>query len=83
MKDRIITFKVDSEVEEILSRIPNKSEFIRASILQAIDCVCPVCNGTGIINHKQKKHWDEFLINHSVKRCGECDELYITCNKNS
>lgn len=81
MKDRIITFKVEPEIEKILSSIPNKSEFIRSSILQAMDCICPVCNGSGIFNPRQKKHWDDFLRHHTLTRCAECDEMYITCGR--
>ena len=79
MKQKVITFKVDPEIEELLDKIPNKSDFIRNAIVKAMDCVCPVCSGTGILNAHQKRHWENFLKEHQLVRCSECDELYIKC----
>ena len=81
MKQRVITFKVDTEVEELLNKIPNKSDFIRNSILKAMNCICPLCSGTGILNAHQKEHWDSFHKKHQIIRCDKCDELYIKCNQ--
>ena len=83
MKQKVITFKVDPEIEELLNKIPNKSDFIRNSILKAMDCICPLCSGTGILNANQKEHWDKFQEEHQVIRCHDCDELYIKCNHES
>ncbi len=83
MKQKVITFKVDPEIEDLLDSIPNKSEFIRNSILKAMDCVCPLCNGSGILNSHQKSHWDYFKKEHPITRCPECDELYLKCSHNS
>ncbi len=81
MKQKTITFKVDEDIEQLLVKIPNKSEFIRNSIIKSLDCICPLCDGSGILNTRQKSHWDQFKMNHSIERCGECDELYISCKK--
>ena len=37
MKEQVISFKVDEELFKLLNRIPNKSEFIRNSILRSLD----------------------------------------------
>ena len=79
MKQKVVSFKVDPDVEELLSRITNKSEFIRNSVLKQMECICPLCSGTGILNMKQKKHWDNLKKDHSISRCKSCDELYIKC----
>ena len=79
MKEQVITFKVDSELQEILSRIPNKSEFIRNSILEAVGNKCPLCGGSGIMSESQKHHWEEFLKHHSIEKCDKCDQIHITC----
>ncbi|HOF05505.1 MAG TPA: hypothetical protein PK175_07605 [Syntrophales bacterium] len=78
-KEAIITFKVNDDLREVISNIPNRSEFIRAAIMAALDNVCPLCNGTGILTPKQKEHWAGFARNHAVKRCEDCDELFIEC----
>ncbi len=80
MKEQIVTFKVDSELLELLNKISNKSEFIRQSILKALDNVCPLCSGTGILKATQKAHWEEFKVHHKLKKCEECNEFYLSCD---
>lgn len=80
-KERIITFKVNDDLLEVIKNIPNRSEFIRAAIMTAIENVCPLCNGTGLLTPKQKEHWENFALYHNVKRCKDCDELFIECAK--
>jgi len=78
-KEAIITFKVNEDLREVISNIPNRSEFIRAAIMTALDNVCPLCNGTGILSPKQKDLPVEFAQNHAVRRCEDCHELIIEC----
>jgi hypothetical protein len=78
-KQDIITFKVDGDLFEAIKGIPNRSEFIRGAIVSALGVLCPLCNGSGILTPNQKRHWDEFAINHSVRRCKECDESVLVC----
>lgn len=80
-KQDVITFKVDDALMEILKNIPNRSEFIRHALLQALDNVCPLCQGSGIFSPSQKRHWEDFLKGHSLKKCNKCDEVYISCDK--
>jgi len=79
MKEQTITFKVNKELQEILNRIPNKSEFIREAILEAVGNKCPLCGGSGVLHESQKKHWDEFLEHHSIEKCEACDQIHIRC----
>ena len=79
-KQEIITFKVDESLREVMKDIPNRSEFIRHAILQALDNVCPVCQGTGSLSPSQKKHWQDFAKTHPPKRCGHCDVMVLTCS---
>lgn len=78
-KGDIITFKVNEDLRDVIKNIPNRSEFIRAAIMAALDNICPLCNGTGLLTPKQKEHWEDFSRDHAVKRCDDCDELYIEC----
>jgi len=78
-KPAIITFKADEALAEALQAVPNKSEFIRAAILTALDNGCPLCQGTGILSPEQKKHWGDFLATHSVATCKDCDAVHLVC----
>ena len=78
-KDEVISFKVGSALARVIRRLPNRSQFIRAAVLSAMDHACPLCQGTGIMSPEQKKHWDSFARDHAVKHCQECDALYLSC----
>ena len=80
-KEGVITFKVNEDLLEVIRAIPNRSEFIRAAILAALENVCPLCSGAGILSPKQKAHWEAFAEHHAVVRCAECDELVMACDK--
>lgn len=79
MKEQVITFKVDKALQETLNKIPNKSEFIRNSILEALGNKCPLCGGSGILSEPQKGHWNAFLKHHSLETCKECNQVHIVC----
>ena len=78
-KDEVITFKAGASLAEAIRRIPNRSEFIRAAILSALEHACPLCQGTGLLSPEQKRHWDAFARHHRVAQCRDCDALYLTC----
>ncbi len=78
-KTEIITFKVDGSLLEAMEGIPNRSEFIRAAVLQALDSACPLCRGTGIMTPDQKSHWDAFTADHQIKECDDCHALHLIC----
>ena len=80
-KREIITFKVNESLLEAMKGIPNRSEFIRTAIMNALDSVCPVCKGTGILTPEQKNHWDAFAVDHSIELCEECHELHLVCTR--
>ena len=79
-KQEIITFKVDEDLSRLIKDLPNRSEFIRGAIFAALESICPLCNGTGILNPNQKRHWDDFTVNHSVKKCQDCNERILICS---
>jgi len=78
-KLNIITFKADKSLLEAMEGIPNRSEFIRDAVSAALDSVCPLCDGTGILTPGQKSHWNEFAVNHVIVECAECHEQYLVC----
>ena len=80
-KQEIVSFKVDGTLLEAMKGIPNRSEFIRGAILTALDSVCPLCRGTGILTPRQYEHWAVFAKDHAVKECSECHELHLVCSQ--
>ncbi|MFA7229717.1 MAG: ribbon-helix-helix domain-containing protein [Victivallaceae bacterium] len=77
----VITFKVDDALREAMEGINNRSEFIRAAILAAMDNMCPLCKGTGILNPHQLTHWKEFRKQHPLEKCDNCETWHLSCNK--
>lgn len=78
-KNTVVTFKAEEELLAALEKLPNKSEFIRSAILNALEETCPLCGGAGFLNEKQRKHWKSFAREHTLRRCGRCDSLSIEC----
>lgn len=80
MKEQVITFKVDKKLQDALNMVPNKSEFIRNSILEALGNKCPLCGGSGILSEAQKVHMNEFLRHHKIEKCSECNQILFRCD---
>ena len=80
-KHEIVTFKVDHSLLEVLKDLPNRSEFIRQAILNALDNICPLCQGTGSLSPDQKRHWERFSRSHSLEECENCHEIHLICNE--
>ena len=80
-KDEIVTFKADRSLLEAMRGIPNRSAFIRAAILAALDSTCPLCRGTGVLSPDQRRHWDDFAEDHAVTECDDCHELRVVCRR--
>ena len=78
-KAHIITFKANDTLIEALEGITNRSEFIRAAILSALEGTCPLCHGTGVLNGEQRRHWKQFSATHGVERCEECNVNHLVC----
>jgi hypothetical protein len=78
-KAEIVTFKVDASLLKAMRGVPNRSEFIRTAVLTALENVCPVCKGTGILTPNQKEHWIAFTKGHSLEECEDCHEIHLVC----
>jgi hypothetical protein len=76
----VLTFKADQSIVKLLKGVPNRSEFIRAAILEALDSVCPFCRGTGVLTPHRKKHWNDLNKHHHKKECKECHEEILVCS---
>jgi len=75
----VITFKAEPALLAAMRGIPNRSEFIRAAVLVALENLCPVCRGTGTLTPRQREHWDEFARGHSLVECQDCHEIVVVC----
>ena len=82
-KECVITFKTDASLLEALRTMPNRSDFIRAAILAALDNQCPLCRGAGLLTPNQKTHWRTFLRNHALRECADCHEVHLVCSQRS
>ncbi len=80
-KQEIVTFKVDDTLMRLMKGIDNRSEFIRRAILAALDSVCPLCRGTGVLTPKQKEHWEAFALDHTIMECEDCHEFHLICSQ--
>ena len=80
-KHTTITFKVDEALADELRKMPNRSEFIRAAILGAMENTCPLCQGTGFLSVSQRQHWEEFTAHHELRECVDCSELHLVCDR--
>ena len=80
-KEEIITLKVDATFLEALKGVSNRSEFIRSAVLAALECICPLCKGTGNLSPNQMAHWNAFSAGHPLAECGDCNELRIVCKR--
>ena len=78
-KTDLISFKVEHSLAELIDRLPNKSEFIRNALLEALANTCPLCQGTGVLTLEQSEHWKGFIEHHRVERCSECKAVYLSC----
>lgn len=77
----IITFKVPESLREAMKGIPNRSEFIRAAVVAALDSICPLCKGTGVIMPNQRPHWDLFVAEHHFEECETCNAVHVVCDR--
>ena len=78
-KAQIVTFKADESLLGALAGVENRSEFIRTALLAALENICPVCRGRGILTPNQKAHWQSFAIDHGLEECDDCHEFKLVC----
>lgn len=79
----IITFKVPESLREAMKGIPNRSEFIRTAVVAALNSICPLCKGTGVIMPSQRPHWDLFAADHHFEECETCQAVHVVCDHRS
>lgn len=80
-RQEVITFKVPESMKKAMDGIHNRSEFIRNALLMALDNLCPLCKGSGILLPNQRNHWEEFAKSHDLQKCEHCSALHLVCKR--
>ncbi len=77
-KTEVVAFKVEAELAKILESLPNKSAFIRRSIIAQLCMACPLCQGTGMVPKGLHDHYAEAIGKLNLKHCEGCgDEVKV------
>lgn len=79
VRQEIITFKADRSLLDAMAGVPNRSEFIRNAVLAALENICPLCKGRGILTANQRNHWNSFAADHGLAECDDCHEMHLVC----
>jgi hypothetical protein len=71
-KTKVVAFKVESELAELLNNLPNKSAFIRKAIAAQLGVSCPLCHGNGVIPRGLHEHYAPLLAQFNSRHCDGC-----------
>lgn len=71
-KTSVVAFKVESELAELLDKLPNKSAFIRRAIVAQLKMACPLCGGSGVVSRGVHDHYAALLPTLNARHCDGC-----------
>src|SRR5438067_5521098 len=71
-KTAVVAFKVETELADLLNKLPNKSAFIRKAIAAQLGMACPLCNGSGVVPRGVHDHFAPLLTRMSSRNCEGC-----------
>ena len=71
-KTKVVAFKVEEELADLLNKLPNKSAFIRKAIAAQLGMACPLCNGSGVVPRGVHDHFAPLLTRLSSRNCDGC-----------
>lgn len=71
-KQVVVSFRVDSHLAEMLSRLPDKSAFIREAVLKRFYDVCPLCQGHGVLPSIVAGWWATRVAETNPRKCRCC-----------
>jgi hypothetical protein len=78
LKTKVVAFKVEAELADLLAKIPNKSAFIRKAIAAQLGVACPLCHGKGVVPRGVHDHYAPLLTKFSHRNCDGCgDDLHL------
>ena len=64
----VVSFKADPELTRFLRRIPNRSEFIRTTLMAAFGHICPLCQGRGVLEQEEAERWRKLMLEANTPR---------------
>lgn len=77
-KTEVVAFKVESELADLLNKLPNKSAFIRKAIAAQLGVACPLCRGKGVVPRGIHDHFAPLLDQMNARSCEGCGhELHL------
>jgi hypothetical protein len=71
-KSKVVAFKAEEELAVFLSKLKNKSEFIRQAILAQFGVTCILCEGSGIMARGVGEHFKEVIKRNQHVQCRVC-----------
>jgi hypothetical protein len=71
-KTTVVAFKVETELAELLNKLPNKSAFIRKAIAAQLGVACPLCLGRGVVPRGIHDHYAPLLHQLNSRSCDGC-----------
>jgi hypothetical protein len=71
-KDKVVAFKVEQELADLLEKLPNKSAFIRKAIQAQLGRECPLCHGKGVVPRGVHDHYEPLLQKFNHRACDSC-----------
>lgn len=77
LKPRLVAFKVEDALADLLDRLPNKSDFIRRAVLTQLGGTCPLCFGAGIVPTGVAQHYSRMIEEHGARECDHCGESEV------
>ena len=75
-KETVVSFRVDRHLAEALTKLPDRSAFIRRAILGAFYPVCPACQGRGVLPEPSSGAIQDFMASKLPLTCECCGFAY-------
>ncbi|MBY0231970.1 MAG: hypothetical protein K2W96_22025 [Gemmataceae bacterium] len=72
--DKVVAFKVDKELADLLDNLPNKSAFIRKAIEAQLGRACPLCAGKGVVPRGVHDHYAPLIKANAQHPCDHCGD---------
>ena len=69
---KVVAFKVEEDLADLLNKLPNKSAFIRKAIAAQLGVACPLCQGKGVVPRGVHDHFAPLLKELGSRNCDSC-----------
>jgi hypothetical protein len=72
----VFAFRADPEMVQVLSAMPNASDFIRKAISRSLEEPCPICVGSGVVATGFRSQLERLGGHFVLRRCSCCASEY-------